>query len=108
MIGRRDRSSAPPGAWPGSGPGGIALGCGCCWDVRWTAPSVSPLARLFSRGEKLDAGRGGGMAALVLPARSSATRIGVERAAFVPEFAPGFRVALAPGPDGAAGTGAVF
>jgi hypothetical protein len=48
------------------------------------------------------------MAALLFPERSSATRIGVEPAAFVPEFAPGFRVALAPGPDGAGGTGAAF
>src|SRR4051812_7187971 len=108
MIGRLDCSSAPPGAWPGSAAGAAPLGRASCWEVRWTAPSVTPLARLFSRGEKLDAGRGGGMAALVFPVRSSAIRIGVEPAGFVPEIAPGFRVALAPGPDGAGGTGAAF
>src|SRR4051794_28153219 len=46
------------------------------------------------------------MAALVFPERSSATRIGVEPAAIVPEIAPGFRVALAPGPVGAGDDGA--
>src|SRR4051794_36432740 len=49
------------------------------------------------------------MAASVFPERSSATRIGVEPAAFVPEIAPGFRVAaLAAGPDGAGAAGAAF
>jgi hypothetical protein len=45
------------------------------------------------------------MEALVLPERSFATRIGVERSEFVPEFKPEFRAAaLAPGPD-TGGTG---
>jgi hypothetical protein len=109
MIGLLESSSAPPGAWPGSAVGGEPLGGAACWEVRRSAPSVTPLARLFSRAEKLDAGRGGGMAALVFPERSSASRIGVELAAFVPEFAPGFLLAaLAPGPPGSGGAGAAF
>ena len=94
--GRAGRASLPgltcvrSGAWPARVAAAARGIPPTCREVRWTAASFAPRARLVSCEVKLEAERGGGMLVFFSPERAFAKRMGDEPGGFVPEFRRGF------------------